>query len=63
MEDLLAAQLEALRAPSLNRHLFEISSAQGPKVEIAGRRLLNFSANAITSAARSSEFLNCTRNS
>jgi 8-amino-7-oxononanoate synthase len=45
MQDLFAEQLEALRARSLDRHLREISSAQGPQVEIDGRRLINFSSN------------------
>src|SRR5437762_7997578 len=45
MRDLFAEQLEALRAGSLDRHLREISSAQGPEIEIAGRRLINFSSN------------------
>jgi 7-keto-8-aminopelargonate synthetase-like enzyme len=45
MENLFAEQLEALRARSLDRHLREISSAQGPEIEIAGRRFINFSSN------------------
>jgi 8-amino-7-oxononanoate synthase len=45
MQDLFAEQLKALRAASLDRHLREISSSQGPEIEIAGRRLLNFSSN------------------
>jgi 7-keto-8-aminopelargonate synthetase-like enzyme len=45
MQDLFAAQLEALRAASLDRHLREISSSQGAEIEIAGRRLVNFSSN------------------
>jgi 8-amino-7-oxononanoate synthase len=45
MEDLFAKDLEALRARSLDRHLCEIGSAQGPEVEIAGRRFINFSSN------------------
>src|SRR5260370_34675522 len=45
MRDLFQEQLRALRARSLDRHLREISSAQGPEVQIAGRRLLNFSSN------------------
>jgi 8-amino-7-oxononanoate synthase len=45
MQDLFADQLETLRARSLDRHLREISSAQGPQVEIDGRRLINFSSN------------------
>jgi 8-amino-7-oxononanoate synthase len=45
MQDLFAEQLKALRAASLDRRLHEISSSQGPKIEIAGHRLLNFSSN------------------
>jgi 8-amino-7-oxononanoate synthase len=45
MQDLFAAQLKALRAASLDRHLREIGTAQGPEIEIGGRRLLNFSSN------------------
>jgi 8-amino-7-oxononanoate synthase len=45
MRDFLQEQLEALRARSLDRHLREISSAQGPEIEISGRRLINFSSN------------------
>src|SRR6266516_1865220 len=45
MRDLFAEQLEALRVRSLDRHLREISSAQGPEIEISGRRLINFSSN------------------
>jgi len=45
MQDLFAAQLEALRAASLDRHLREISSSQGAEIEIGGRRLVNFSSN------------------
>ena len=45
MEDLFSEELEALRARSLDRHLREISSAQGPEVEIAGQRFINFSSN------------------
>ena len=40
-----AYELEALRARSLDRHLREIGSAQGPNIEIGGRRLINFSSN------------------
>jgi 8-amino-7-oxononanoate synthase len=39
------AELQALRARSLDRHLREISSAQGPQIEIGSRRLINFSSN------------------
>ena len=45
MQDLYAEDLEALRARSLDRHLREITVAQGPEVEIGGRRLVNFSSN------------------
>ena len=45
MQKLFAEELENLRARSLDRHLRELSSAQGAEVEIAGRRLINFSSN------------------
>ena len=45
MEDLFAEELEELRVRALDRHLREISSAQGPEVEITGRRFINFSSN------------------
>src|SRR5438552_12154074 len=45
MRDLFQEQLEALRACSLDRHLRELTSAQGPEIEIDGRRLINFSSN------------------
>jgi hypothetical protein len=45
MQDLFAEQLKALRAASLDRQLSEIGNAQRPELEIAGRRLLNFSSN------------------
>jgi 8-amino-7-oxononanoate synthase len=45
MENLFANDLAALRARSLDRHLREITDAKGPKVEIGGRRLINFSSN------------------
>ena len=45
MGELFQEQLRALRARSLERKLREISSAQGPEVQIAGRRLINFSSN------------------
>jgi 8-amino-7-oxononanoate synthase len=45
MRDFFEEQLQALRARSLDRHLREISSAQGPEIEIAGRWLINFSSN------------------
>src|SRR5438046_9053516 len=45
MRELFQEQLQALRARSLERKLREIGSAQGPEIEIAGRRLINFSSN------------------
>jgi 8-amino-7-oxononanoate synthase len=45
MDDLFAQELEALRARSLDRHLLEITNAQGPEIEIGSRRLINFSSN------------------
>ena len=45
VRDFFREQLEALRARSLDRHLREISSAQGPEIEIGGCRLINFSSN------------------
>src|SRR5438067_12765562 len=45
VRDFFEEELHALRARSLDRHLREISSAQGPEIEIAGRRLVNFSSN------------------
>jgi 8-amino-7-oxononanoate synthase len=45
MEDLFAKDMEALHARSLDRHLREITGAQGPEVEIGDRRLINFSSN------------------
>jgi 8-amino-7-oxononanoate synthase len=45
MHDLFQEQLQVLRARSLERKLREIGSPQGPKIEIAGRRLINFSSN------------------
>ena len=45
MRDLFQEQLQALRARSLERKLREIGSAQGPEIEIAGRRLITFSSN------------------
>lgn len=45
MRELFHEQLQALRARSLDRHLREISSAQGPEIEISGRWLINFSSN------------------
>jgi 7-keto-8-aminopelargonate synthetase-like enzyme len=45
MTDLFAQQLKALRVRSLDRHLREIGSAQGPTIEIVGQVLVNFSSN------------------
>jgi 8-amino-7-oxononanoate synthase len=45
MQDLFTEQLETLRAHSLDRHLRELTCAQGPEIEIAGQRLINFSSN------------------
>jgi 8-amino-7-oxononanoate synthase len=45
VRDFFQEQLEALRARSLDRHVREISSAQGPEIEIGSRRLINFSSN------------------
>jgi 8-amino-7-oxononanoate synthase len=45
MADIFAQQLQALRARSLDRHLREIGSAQGPIVDLVGKRLINFSSN------------------
>ncbi len=45
MQKLFAEELENLRARSLDRHLRELSSAQGAEVEIGGRHLINFSSN------------------
>jgi 8-amino-7-oxononanoate synthase len=45
MEDLFAKDMKALHARWLDRHLREITGAQGPEVEIGGRRLINFSSN------------------
>ena len=45
MEKLFTEELETLRARSLDRHLRELSSAQGAEVEIRGHRLINFSSN------------------
>ncbi len=45
IEDLFAKDLEALRARSLDRHLREITVAQGPEVELGARRFINFSSN------------------
>ncbi len=45
MRDVFQEQLRALRARSLERKLREIGSAQRAEVQIAGRRLINFSSN------------------
>ena len=45
MGDFFEEELEALRKRVLDRHLREITSAQGPEIEIAGRRFINFSSN------------------
>src|SRR5881409_3452339 len=45
IRDLFEEQLKALRSASLDRHLSEIGTAQGPEIEVAGRRLINFSSN------------------
>src|SRR5437588_5983189 len=45
MRDLFEKQLQVLRARSLERKLREIGSAQGPDIEITGRRMINFSSN------------------
>jgi 8-amino-7-oxononanoate synthase len=50
MRDLFAEQLKALRTASLDRHLREITSSQGPEIVVLGRdrrprRLINFSSN------------------
>jgi 8-amino-7-oxononanoate synthase len=58
MQDLFAKQLEALRAASLDRHLREISSSQGPEIELEGRRLLNFSSNDYLGLANDSRLRN-----
>jgi 8-amino-7-oxononanoate synthase len=43
MSELFQEQLQALRAQSLHRKLREIGTAQGPKIEIVGQELVNFS--------------------
>jgi 8-amino-7-oxononanoate synthase len=45
MRELLAEELKALHERALDRHLREISSAQGPEVKIGARRFINFSSN------------------
>ena len=54
MADIFARQLEALRARALDRHLREIGSAQGPIVDLVGKRLINFSSNDYLSLANDS---------
>ncbi len=57
MEELFAKDLEALRARSLDRQLREITGAQGPEVEIGGRRLINFSSNDYLGLANDPQFV------
>jgi 8-amino-7-oxononanoate synthase len=45
VRDFFQERLEALRARCLDRHLREISGAQGPEIQISDRRLVNFSSN------------------
>ncbi len=45
MRDFFAEELKALYERALDRHLREISSGQGPAVEIGGRCFINFSSN------------------
>jgi 8-amino-7-oxononanoate synthase len=45
MQNVFAERLKALRAASLDRHLREISSSQGPEIEMDGRRFVNLSSN------------------
>jgi 8-amino-7-oxononanoate synthase len=45
LNDELGRELDALRARGLDRHLHSIASAQGPRIRIEGRELLNFSSN------------------
>jgi len=45
MSDLFAEQLQALRARSLDRHLREMETGQGPTIDLGGTRLVNFSSN------------------
>src|SRR5881392_1331230 len=58
MRDLFQEQLNGLRARSLERKLREIGSAQGPEIEIAGRRLINFSSNDYLGLANDSRLRN-----
>ncbi len=41
----LSRRLDAIRAQGLHRELRRVDSAQGPRIEIGGRTLLNFSSN------------------
>ena len=45
LNDQLGAELDELRGAGLYRELRDITGAQGPRVGIAGRELLNFSSN------------------
>jgi 8-amino-7-oxononanoate synthase len=45
MSDWFAEQLDRLRERSLDRHLREISGPQSPVIDLAGKRLINFSSN------------------
>src|SRR5512133_186319 len=45
MDEAFRKELDQLRARSLLRQLREIGSAQGPKVELVGQHLVNFSSN------------------
>ena len=58
MGELFQEQLRGLRARSLERKVREISSAQGPEVQIAGRRLINFSSNDYLGLASDSRLRN-----
>ena len=58
MGELFQEQLQVLRARSLERKLREIGSAQGPEVQIAGRRLINFSSNDYLGLASDSRLRN-----
>ena len=58
MGELFQEQLRALRARSLERKVREISSAQGLEVQIAGRRLINFSSNDYLGLASDSRLRN-----
>jgi 8-amino-7-oxononanoate synthase len=45
MNNVFAQQLDVLRASSLDRHLREVEGAQGPVIDLEGKRLINFSSN------------------